>query len=649
MALKTPLIWDDTRNVARQLQPADGLQLGGGLEVDGPLGFYGAAPLASAAIVTGHWGTALTTALDGLFDLGLLQDGRITGWNTGLEQIVGLGQIGALETGRLILGSANGWSVLDQPALEAGVIKVPVANAGVPQTLPGTTTVVRQLAYSPVLSYGATAPAAQPLAGALWFDTGLGRLKVWTGSAWMTVDAGALDPLLAALPAAGAGRLLVSDGSGAVALLSVPGSGAGGLIPMADGSGTAVMTRLLHVTTTAPWANGASAYSSPSVGGGGRPAGLHHAIWLNTAGNAESLNVWDEGAQQWKGVPVNSPMLQRLASLGATAAEGDLFTYSGGQLSRLPAGTTGQGLTAFGGGVGWRHRFTASASAPASPLDGDFWLDSSDGLWLRSGSAWVDVNRVQRYQAANGSGGTLLPGTAMVHDGSQWRLAGAATARDALVGVALAGANSGAPVSVGVGGVVTLTAAQWSAVIDTAESHAPGSGLIAGRAYYASELTAGRLTSAPPQGRELPVGVALSNTHLLLRPAAPLSARPAVADTQGTAPLSPRLGTLWWDEVNDVLKVYLSGGWQPVAGGDPGSPNPTPVAVSEVEAINWAQDPLAAALRFTFTDNSQDTVVFRGANGAKVTMSDNRTLVIDGGGGGGGGGIAVIDGGRFTV
>ena len=122
MALKTPLIWDEARNIARQLESADGLQLEGGLGVSGPLGFYGATPLATAAVLTGHWGTALTTALDALSDLGLLQDGRPSGWNAGLERVVGLGQIGALETGRLILGSINGWSVLDQPALEAGVI-----------------------------------------------------------------------------------------------------------------------------------------------------------------------------------------------------------------------------------------------------------------------------------------------------------------------------------------------------------------------------------------------------------------------------------------------------------------------------------------------------------------------------------------------
>lgn len=654
MALKTPLIWDSSRNVARQLEAADGLQLSGGLGVDGPLGFYGQVPVTARPLIGGSWGTSLTQALEALIDYGLLGDGRPQGWGSGLDQVISLGELGAYETGRLIVGSTAGWTNLDQPAREVGVIQVPAAYAGQAESLPSGG-VMRRLAYTPVLSYGLQPPAPLPMAGALWFDSAARRLRVWSGSAWEGVNSAGLDAIQAVLEQADNGRLLVSDGSGGVLALEPAAGDVAGLVPMADATGAISLARLLTVGTAPPWENGTSAFGT-APNGGDRPSGLHHALWFSTAANAERLNVWDEASLQWKGVPLNNPLLQRLADLRGTIADGDLLAYLGGQLQRLPLGSPGQSLTVVGGAPVWRDRFSSSATPPLNPEEGDLWLDASDGLWVRADGAWRDLQQTFRFEAVNGSGGTVQPGTAMVHDGAQWRLAGSFTARDAAVGLALGTAFAGMPVSVGVGGVVVLTAAQWSAVIDGAEPHAPFSGLMAGRSYYVSDTTAGMLTTQPALGRELPVGLALSSTHLLVRPPAPLSARSASAGLEQHQPVNPRPGQLWWDRSSSTLLLYIPaaggglGTWEPAAIGEGGggTPEPQPVSMTAVEAMSWNTDPAAAAIRFTFSDGSTQSIRLRGAGGASVTMSDNRTLVLDAGGSNSGG-IREIDGGRFSL
>lgn len=654
MALKTPLFWDSSRNVARQLEPADGLEVGGGLSLDGPLGVFGEQPVEVRPGINGDWGTTLIQALDALVAFGFLEDNRPESWGAGLDQVINLGELGAFETGRIIVGSTAGWANLDQPAREVGVIQVPTAYAGTaePQPAGGTR---RRLAYSPVLAYGVLPPAAMPMPGALWFDSATRRLKVWSGVGWETVNPPGLDSIQDELNQADHGRLLVADGQGGVLILEPTPGDVAGLVPMADAAGSMQLVRLLSIGTVAPWENGTSAYGTPPSGGG-RGSGLHHALWFNTASNAERLSVWDETSLQWKGVPLNNPLLQRLADLRSTIAHGDLLAFLGSQLERLPIGTAGQSLTVVNGAPAWRSRFTAGASAPVNPVEGDLWLDGSDGLWLRTGSGWRDLQQTVRYQAANGSGGTVQPGIAMVNTGTEWRLAGPTTARDAAVGIALGAAFAGVPVSCGITGVVSLSAAQWSAVIDTAEVHAPGAGLIPGRSYFVSDLTAGMLTSRPTAGRELSVGLALSSTHLLLRSPAPLSGRTANAGLEEHQPTNPLPGQLWWDPSLEALTVFIPGdggapgSWEPAGTGDGGGPLPAPLPVSltSVEAVSWETDPIAAAIRFSLSDGSTTAIRIRGAGGASVTMSDNRTLVLDAGGSNSGG-IREIDGGRFSL
>jgi hypothetical protein len=51
--------------------------------------------------------------------------------------------------------------------------------------------------------------------------------------------------------------------------------------------------------------------------------------------------------------------------------------------------------------------------------------------------------------------------------------------------------------------------------------------------------------------------------------------------------------------------------------------------VADLEVIDWAPDPRAAAIRMFYADGSVGDLRIRGAGGTVVTMSDNHTMVID--------------------
>ena len=125
------------------------------------------------------------------------------------------------------------------------------------------------------------------------------------------------------------------------------------------------------------------------------------------------------------------------------------------------------------------------------------------------------------------------------------------TESDTLLGVKRASANSftGAPVAgilipntfgqpgaaIQTSGIVTLTTAQWDAVV-TGES----GGLTANDVYYLSDVTAGLLTTTPPTASGsyvTPIGRALSATQLQLELGLPRSAvalLPALGATAAT-------------------------------------------------------------------------------------------------------------------
>jgi hypothetical protein len=83
------------------------------------------------------------------------------------------------------------------------------------------------------------------------------------------------------------------------------------------------------------------------------------------------------------------------------------------------------------------------------------------------------------------------------------------------------GAVAGSPCVVQIGSGLSLTDAQWEAVVNGA----PVGGLTPGGTYYLSPLTAGLLTTTKPSGDGqflVVVGYALSATSLLLKVGQPV-------------------------------------------------------------------------------------------------------------------------------
>jgi hypothetical protein len=666
MVLLKPLVFDVARGVNRQLDAGEGLAIDGALQLKGGAGFFGVSPLVAAPPVSGPWGQTVDELISALSLMGLIADNRPAGWTAAINGITALSNVGPYEPGRLIIGSITGWMQLDQPAAVPGVIQVPASHAGATEVHPSTRLPMQQLAYSPILSYGAAAPPSTPLAGALWFDTTSNALKVFSGSGWVAALPANLAALGGQLAAAAPGALLRSDGAGGATMLA-PATGRGQVV-MFDGSRGAQAVDLITVGATSPWADGASCYA-PAPGGGGRPGGIHQAIWCNSSTNAETINFWDEVAHQWKGIAVNNPVLNQLAELRGQLVDGDLLTVSGNQLVRVPIGASGSSFVVNDRGEpSWHQRFSGGPLEPTGALDGDVWVEDTTGtVRLREGGRWVALNSVDRYVDSNGSGGAVLAGTLLSHQGGNWKLAAQNAPAGTLLAIALEGAAVGAPLSAALGGVVSLSAAQWSAVIDAAEPHAAGTGLAPGRDYFVSSLSAGQLTTKPANALAVPVGTALSSTHLLLRPMTPAGSQPAARVISAVAaPAASSSGLLWWSPATQTLSVYqeattpgAAGQWLPVlptaapggggTGGGGGGGALTAPVITDIEAIDWIADPLAAALRFSFSDGTSSTLRLRGAGGASVTMADNRTLVIDAGGsstpppiGGGGGGGAIV-------
>ena len=649
MALHKPLVFDSGRGVPRALESADVLYLPGDLLVDGFVGFYGNTP-APKQPVGGDWAVTLDQLVNGLALLGLISDERSSGWDSGLAGLGDLTAIGSYEPGRLIIGSTTGWTQLDQPAMVPGVIQVPTAHAGLREINPANGLPVQTLAYSPILSYGAKSPPTTPQVASLWFDTANHELKIFTGIEWEPVASEQLQQLTAVIAAAERGSLLMANGSGGIEAL-VPGPGGPGRVLMLDDTQQGHYVNLVTVATSAPWADGASAFGS--LPNGGRPAGVDQAIWCNPATNAETIGFWDEAAHRWKTAYVGNPVLNQLAELRGAIANGDLFTVTDNKVVALPIGVPGDSLTVDNGQPVWRARVTQGQTPPSCALDGDLWLDESSGaLYIRVGEEWIDLNKLDRYTLLNGTGGAVEPGTVLMASPPNWLLAGPPTPTGSVIAIALESVCPGAQLAAAIGGVVSLTAAQWSAVIDNAEPHAPGTGLSPGRDYYVSSLALGQMTTKPTGCYGVQVGTALSSTDLLLRDGPMAKALINTRAFVGPAAPPGCSGELWWSDETSQLSVYSgeTAQWNPVVPGpiEPPITGPTGVVVRDLEAIDWIPDPLAAAIQIVYSDGTLGTLRFRGAGGAVVTMSDSQTLVIDAGsssgGSGGGGGEGLPDG-----
>jgi len=652
MALQKPLVFDTGRGIPRAIDQGDVLHLPGDIQLDGKVGFYGTPPGAKPS-VAGPWGQTIDELIKALAALGLINDARPQGWINSINSLGTVSNVGPYEPGRLIIGSVSGWMQLDQPAAVPGVIQAPVSHAGAVEVNPISGLPMQQLAYSPILSYSATPPPTRALTGSLWYDVPNATLKVYTGTAWQAVEPSALTQLVTAINGAGKGALLVADGSGGISALSAP-IGRPGRVLAFDSAQQGHYIDLITVDTVPPWQNGGS-YSDPAPRGGARPVGMDQAIWCNTASNAETIGFWDEASHQWKSVYVNNPILNQLAELRTQTADGDLFTVKNNSVVRLPVGKQGESLVVDAGELKWHDRFSASSVAPSGAVDGDLWLDSTtDVVRVHENGRWLDFNEVERYVDVNGTGGAVRPGQPLVHGAPNWRLAGPSTTQGSFIAVALEDALGGVRMAAAVGGVVSLTEAQWSAVIDNAEPRALGTGLSAGRDYYVSSTDPGYLTTKPAGGMGIPVGTAFSSTHLLLRNGAMRSALAPSRAHVGVTPPAGSPGELWWSSKTGQLYVLFDDGtstqWVSVstdgvpdqggaaggsgAGGGTGTtPGASALAVGDLEAIDWVADPLAAAIRIKYTDGTEGTLRIRGAGGAVVTMSDNHTLVIDAGGG----------------
>ena len=198
MAFLKPLVFDADRGVNRQLDAGDELQIIGDLKVDGKAGFFGAPPQSQPGLA-GNWGQSLDDLINALALLGLIADSRPPGWLDSVSSVTLLGDVGPYEPGRLIVGSITGWMPLDQPAVVPGVIQVPASHAGLEEINPVTGLPMQTLAYSPILSYGATPPPLTALTGALWYDSNNSELNVFSGGTWEPVHSQGLRSLLSGL------------------------------------------------------------------------------------------------------------------------------------------------------------------------------------------------------------------------------------------------------------------------------------------------------------------------------------------------------------------------------------------------------------------------------------------------------------------
>jgi hypothetical protein len=625
MALFSPLVFDASRGLPTGLAPTDVLWAPGGIQIETGVGFYGAPLLTAQPVLDGNWASLLDQICLGLGGTGLFADSRPEGWDDGLQNLVDLGDVGPYEPGRLIIGGVAGWQQLDQPAITANVIQVPTAHAGTAEINPVNGLPVRQLAYSPILTYGPTPPPTTPQVGALWVDTTTSRLQVWNGDRWQPVLGTGVNALVDLLAAGRKGQLVLTNGAGGARLLE-PATTKTGAVLVLDAAGQPNYAELLYTARQAPWGNGASAFDAP------RPAGVGQAIWCNTTPGAETIGFWDESAHLWRQTPVGNPVLQQLAGLRAQLTDGDLLSVAGGEIVRLGAGSAGQSLTAVDGRPVWRQRFHQAEAAPTAAVDGDIWLEINSGvISIRDQDRWVPFNGTPRYRAVNNTGAAIPAGTPLVA-ANGWSLADASTASGALVGVALEAAASGAPVSVAIGGVVTLPVNSWTLICGKL------GGLEAGADYYLSAERSGRISTIRPAVGAIGVGTALSPTQLLIRTLA--GEQPAAAVRSGSsAPVAKAAGELWWNESAQRLEVSIAaaGGleWRPAVDLPSGtSALVDPAAdlgkvVADLEVIDWIQDPRSAGLRMFYADGNIGDLRIRGAGGTVVTMSDNHTMVID--------------------
>lgn len=672
-----PLVLDPARGVPAVLGEGSVLEVGGTngsvggfRHTNGFLGFYGRIGLQHVPQLHGNDFDVLTQLIDSLVELGLFEDHRRANWADRFGSFAQLGDVSPFPAGRLIVGSAGGWTALDLPADLPNELQVPARGHGV-------------LAYTSVVTVGPTAPR-RPLPGSIWIDptatTGARLYVLGTNNVWIDVLGGALGQL----------QGLGNPGDGDLFIGARGTSGGGQWSQLKAGAfGEALTIDAL----------GKPAWAAPALSGPVAPPGPHPIgrLWADTAQGSEALAIWD-GAQ-WLSVPVGSSALSSLAALQPSLLDGDLLSWSGGRLQRIPLGAAGQKLTSRGGAPAWEADLAVSAAAPTG--NEQLWFDpASHSLRVRDGSEWKSASG-QSWTDVNASGARLEPGTAVLLQGG-WKLAnGAIGGLKRFAGLVLAGADAGNPTAVAYAGVVTLQAAQWAAVIDPADQIGQ-TGLQPGNDYWLSTtrpgmitrdrrsgvligqaLTAGSLfifpradwgngasgvgswflsalddclATALQEGDVLgwgPMGsidrarwingdrtpivirhsadVVSAATGAITTPNAPGSIGIAPTDTNlvggtsylrdgelfvGTAPQDP---ALFW-KLADGTTHKLSGG----AGAGSGK------SKFDLRAVDLASDPDASQIQLVDGTGGRHEVILRGAHGIEVTTTNRGTLVISG-------------------
>lgn len=185
MSGSKPLVFDPSRGLPREVAAQEPLQIPGPLAAAAGVGFHGTPPPASKAPVGGDWGESLAAVVEALIAAGFAADLRPQDWAAALASIRQLSHLGPYQVGRVVVGSVNGWAVLDQPLGSPGELQALIAGAGAAQTLPGGTQ-AQGLGYATVVAESAQEPLTVQR-GSLWADSANKRFWIRTASGWVEI------------------------------------------------------------------------------------------------------------------------------------------------------------------------------------------------------------------------------------------------------------------------------------------------------------------------------------------------------------------------------------------------------------------------------------------------------------------------------
>jgi hypothetical protein len=345
-----------------------------------------------------------------------------------------------------------------------------------------------------------TAPLL-PLDGQLWWDSGLGQLKIWYNdgvhSQWVDANSGAL------------------GFSGSRGVIGFTGSGgATGYIGSQGFTGSTGFVGSQGFTGSI--GNTGSQGFTGSRGGTGFAGSLGYTGSVGVTGFTGSFGLAG---------PVGPA--GPIGSRGFTGSQGVGFTGSRG------AGFTGStGYTGSYGYTGSSVTIIVTTIAPVSPFDGQLWWDSSTGqlkIWYNDGthSQWVDANSAALgYTGSQGYDGSLgYTGSA----GAGFTGSRGATGFSGSLGFTGSQGNAGISGFTGSLGGIGFTGSQ-------------GVGFTGSRGDVGFTGSVGFVGSRGFSGSLGFTGSAVT------------------INVSTAAPSSPLPGQLWWDSTDGQLKIWYDDG-----------------------------------------------------------------------------------------